>query len=96
MKEINQNTKKIMLIKTISGSTYEIIEEEKQIRRLYGTEKPTLRQGNDGEWKDYWALSFIENFNDKILIIFWDNAGKATMTSPITNVIFDDDNSRMN
>lgn len=81
-----------MLVKTLSGSAYEIIEEEKAIRRLYGTDGPTQRQGKDGEWKEYFSLTLYDN----ILIIFWNNSGQATVTSPITEVIFDGDNSKMN
>lgn len=91
MKEIKK-AQGLIIIKTLSGSAYEIIEQEKKIRRLYGNEGPTPRQGTDGEWKEYFSLSLY----DDILIIFWNDSGKATMTSPIVEFSFDGDNSKMN
>lgn len=82
-----------MVVKTLSGSAYEIIEGENKIRRLYGIESPTPRQGYDGEWKKYFSLMLDAN---NILIILWNDSGQATVTSPIVSVTFDGDNSGMN
>lgn len=42
-----------MKFTTVSGSVYEVNTDSKQIRRLNGINDPTLRQGADGQWRDY-------------------------------------------
>jgi hypothetical protein len=42
-----------MIFKTESGSTYEVDQENKRVRRLYGATVPTKLQSADGEWKEY-------------------------------------------
>lgn len=59
-----------MKIETISGSFYEIDEQNKQLRRLHGKTLPTLRVGEDGEWKKYSTISPPEK--GKSVIISWD------------------------
>lgn len=44
---------------TISGSTYEVDQDNKKIRRLKGKADPTPRQGQDGVWREYINLSPI-------------------------------------
>jgi hypothetical protein len=85
-----------MKFETVSGSTYEVDQEAKRIRRLSGTRPAQPRQGNDGEWKDYEALSPIEV--GSCLVIAWPRATTAlhpgspsyampsTITSPVTVV----------
>jgi hypothetical protein len=80
---------------TKSGSIYEVNEEEKKIRRLSGTNQPTERQGQDGEWKVYESLcssSFGLLKEEEPAVIVWgfDELGnngsgilKTTVTSPI-------------
>lgn len=80
---------------TLSGSVYEVNEEEKQIRRLSGLNKPSESQGEDGEWKEYEILcssSFGLLKEEEPAVIVWgfdklsDNGSgilKTTVTSPI-------------
>ena len=42
---------------TVTGSLYELDLTGRKIRRLEGKGSPTPRQGKDGEWKDYVAVS---------------------------------------
>jgi hypothetical protein len=42
-----------MIFKTITGSVYEIDNENKQLRRVNGLEDPTPRVGLDGVWKPF-------------------------------------------
>lgn len=94
MSETDQQTKQsMMVVKTLTGSIYEIIENEKRIRRLYGAKDPTSRQGTDGEWKEYYSIMLDPN---NILVILWNDSGQATVTSPIVSVTFDGDNAGMN
>jgi hypothetical protein len=83
----NVKLENFIIFFTLSGSSYEVDQENNRIRRLAGTKDPTVRQGNDGEWKDYKHLSFSE---DGVLIV-WniDDHGisKTTMTSPVVKVV---------
>lgn len=40
---------------TKGGSLYEIDPSLKRIRRVTGSHEPTGRQGNDGDWQDYYG-----------------------------------------
>lgn len=72
------------LYKTASGSIYEVRPANKEIRRVFGINEPTERQGADGEWKKYEDLS--TDF-DHLVIIWGDVDGiyKTTVTSKITD-----------
>jgi hypothetical protein len=50
----------MLQFKTISGSVYEVDQDNRKIRRLYGNLEPTKRQGNDNEWKEYETITPIE------------------------------------
>jgi len=82
-----------MLVKT-ENSTYEI--EDQKIRRLYGKDKATERQGKDGDWREFETLIGPEM--GKSMLIIWatvssEDAGiteltaKSTMTSPIVEIV---------
>ena len=58
-----------MQFKTISGSLYEVDQENKQIRRLNGTNDPSPRQGKDGDFRKYSEISSIEI--EKPVLICW-------------------------
>ncbi len=49
----------MILFDTASGSSYEVNQESKTIRRLRGTHDSTPRQGADGEWKPYRAITAL-------------------------------------
>lgn len=68
-----------MYVKTISGSLYEVDEQQKRVRRLYGAKNPTPRQGKDGDWRTYVSLSHI----GESLFIMWNDEGQGTLTSAI-------------
>ena len=76
---------------TESGSTYEVDrtpsgpDKSGRIRRLIGTREPTPRQGTDGEWKDFYHLTPVVIGKEGVLV-FWDEKGKATLTSPVTEI----------
>jgi hypothetical protein len=42
-----------MMFVTKSGSTYEVDQVDKRVRRLNGVDQPTPRMGKDGEWRSY-------------------------------------------
>jgi hypothetical protein len=44
---------------TVSGSFYEVDQDNKSVRRLIGVNDPTPRQGPDGEWREYTAITDI-------------------------------------
>lgn len=46
-----------MKFRTVSGSIYEIEQENNRIRRLFGIREPIKGQGLDGEWKEYLIIS---------------------------------------
>jgi len=77
-----------MIIKTQSGSLYEIDEEQKQVRRLHGNKEATKLQG-DNTWKKYAYLSEVK-IGQSLFIIWADKAAgysiPATTTSPITEI----------
>jgi len=79
---------------TESGSVYEVDGGRQRIRRVAGVEAPTVRQGDDGQWRPYAAISKVEL--GKPVIVGWatECAGdgdavvmkvKATMTSPVSS-----------
>jgi hypothetical protein len=59
----------MVYFETVSGSVYEVDEDKKLIRRMQGTEAPTVRQGKDGEWRRY--LDLLIDMG-KSAIILWD------------------------
>jgi hypothetical protein len=61
---------------TISGSTYEVDQDNKKIRRLKGKADPTPRQGQDGEWREYINLSPIKI--GEAVLIQWADAHVLT------------------
>lgn len=82
-----------MQFKTKSGSLYEVIKEEKKIRRIYGELEPTQRQG-DNEFKNYEEITPIEI--GKRVLILWNNtivpaavsgAVPTTLTSTVVEII---------
>jgi len=78
-----------MIFKT-ENSTYEVDEDAKKIRRLYGAGDPTNRQGKDAEWREFSKISSV-TIGDPVLII-WEVSSdgmalKATQTSFITSII---------
>lgn len=44
---------------TISGSLYEVDQENCRVRRLVGVKDPTPRQGADGDWREYADITDI-------------------------------------
>lgn len=46
-----------MIFITESGSTYEVDEVLKKVRRLRGQADPTPRQGSDGNWREFDSIS---------------------------------------
>ena len=66
------------------NSIYEVDEQNKRIRRLEGANDPTPNQGEDGVWREYFALQSV---NGGYLIV-WDYGGnRATLTSRVLEVI---------
>lgn len=81
---------------TESGSTYEVDEENKRVRRLAGKADPTPRQGKDGEWKSYKAHAVCLGIG---ALFLWDKkttpllpgseegTSPVTMTSPVKEIL---------
>lgn len=67
-------------------SIYEVDFENNRVRRVSGVNRPTPRQGSDGEWKTYQTV-FL---SDHGLIFQWgwneDGTAKCTETSHIVKV----------
>jgi hypothetical protein len=81
---------------TISGSCYEVDQENKLIRRLSGRNSPTHRQGKEGEYRKYAGISSIVVGNP--VLIKWlsdtpllpgspEQAIPATMTSQVEEIL---------
>lgn len=67
-----------MLFQTVNGSSYEVDQENKKIRRLSGSSNPTNRQGKDGDWKTFFNISPI--VEGKGVVIFWVDADPLAET----------------
>lgn len=86
----------ILVFETASGSTYEIDQEAKKIRRVMGARAPQPRQGRDGEWRAYRDVSPLE-IGDPVFI-YWPkattpllegsppDAEPATRTAPVVRI----------
>lgn len=74
-----------VIIKT-TFSVYEVDRENCRIRRLTSDHEPTPRQGQDGEWRGYEDLRFM---NDGMFIIWnhtYSGIAQGTLTSPIVEI----------
>jgi hypothetical protein len=72
---------------TTDNSIYELDPARHSIRRLAGTNTPTPRQGDDGEWRRFHAISAV-TIGCPVIIV-WRMQGtiaRATHTSPVTTV----------
>ena len=69
--------------RTASGSTYEVDEERRLIRRVSGTHPPTENQGEDGHWQFYHAVTVTPT---GCLLIAW-HGTKGTLTSRIVETV---------
>lgn len=72
---------------TATGSRYELDEAGRRIRRLAGNAPPTVRQGQDGEWRQY------KEINTPVpgapVLIVWRYRGdvaESTITSTVITV----------
>jgi hypothetical protein len=67
-------------------SIYEVDFDNRRVRRVSGVDRPTPRQGADGEWKSYLSVSMF----DEGLLFQWgwndDGTAKCTHTSKIVQV----------
>lgn len=69
---------------TTANSIYEIDPTERRIRRLAGSHSPTARQGSDGDWQAFHAISAVTPGCP--VVIVWRMVGdvaQATQTSPV-------------
>lgn len=83
----------MIIAHTISGSVYEFDYENKQVRRLTGTNQPTLRQGKDGCWRSYSYVA-LAGTPKPFLVIVWSTENdlhKATHTSVLKLIQFDNE-----
>lgn len=71
-----------MLFITETGSTYEVDQADKRIRRLSGVDNPTPRVGKDGEWRSYESITGLEVGSQAIIL--W--SPQDTEPLPDTNV----------
>lgn len=73
---------------TISGSLYEVDNENNQVRRLIGIKDPTPRQGEDGEWRGFKSCTPIKVGSGVVFV--WEFVGvmaKTTLTSIVKNIL---------
>lgn len=90
------------------NSVYEIDHKNKRYRRLSSTHKPTPRQNEDGEWKEYDNLGVSKTGAgiDMTIVddptelrqgesaVFHYGDGKTTVTSPLQDITRQDKNNR--
>jgi hypothetical protein len=83
----------MILLKTTTGSLYEIDKPNNRIRRVSGEKPPTPRMAADGTWRTYQALSPLQ-VGAQVLIVweFYEDAGgelhtQNTLTSPVTHIV---------
>lgn len=77
--------KQTKLVKTESGSLYEIDEANKKIRRIYGTVVPTAQFQTDGQWVKYESINKIRKHHSLVIIWALDKQLPATITTPIVD-----------
>ena len=72
---------------TTYNSIYEIDQAGRRLRRLVGSNTPTPRQGDDGEWQSFHAISAV-TVGDPVIIVWrmQGDAAQATYTSPVTAI----------
>lgn len=75
-----------MILKTETGSRYELDPIKKQIRRLSGVNEPTARIGKDASWRPYKEVSDPE-VGAQMLIVWT----AATELLPETKAMLGDD-----
>lgn len=77
------------MIFTTMNSVYELDRPNHRIRRLEGRNQPTPRQGKDGNWRTYEAISEIEV--DSEVTVIWRHLGddriEGTQLSPVQQII---------
>lgn len=85
-----------MIFITQSGSTYEVNQEQKMVRRLNGKGDATPRQGKDGEWRPFkvmtpvlvgQSVAFVWPSTVPLLPGSEPDAVPATITSPVRSVL---------
>jgi hypothetical protein len=70
------------IVRTATGSLYEIDYQNNLVRRLVGTKSPTSRTGEDGVWKTFQSIELGPNG----MLITWrtiNGIAQATLTSPL-------------
>jgi len=89
-----------LIFKTISGSIYELNQEEKKIRRLYGLSTGSKRTGQDGEWKQYEDILPDNIIPGRQVIIIWsadkvngESVLRATETSLVKEIVKEEEMS---
>jgi len=70
-----------MIFKTATGSTYEIDETNKRVRRLSGVKAATARQGKDGDWRPYVDITEVKVGSP--VMIFWDPASTPKLAETL-------------
>jgi hypothetical protein len=76
-----------LIVRTESGSVYEIDTDAPKCRRLSGVHDPTPRQGYDGLWKDVKYVD-VPEVGEPIVFV-WDIVDgviKMTVTSVVVSV----------
>lgn len=70
------------------NSVYEIDYAHQRIRRLEGRNNPTPRQGVDGEWKRYAAISpLIVGLPVRIVWQIGETVSEGTRLSPVREIV---------
>lgn len=90
-----------MLIRTETGSTYEIDQQNKKIRRLHNLRgrQPTEHQGTDGEWKPYEEIVNLK-VGSSLVVVWsyipneWANV-PALQTSPVVEILEDQNSANV-
>ncbi len=76
-----------MKFKTVSGSTYEVDLDKKQIRRISSTHPPHRRQGQDGVWSGYDWITEVKVGRSVRIELTLPCDGRCLTTSTVTEIV---------
>lgn len=86
-KLVNANDQPVMIIRTESGSIYEVDRKNKRVRRMTGEKNPTPKMGKDGEWKVYAELQPNPPEVGVPLLIIWEVPTTSEVKSAIAAMV---------
>ena len=86
-KLVNINDQPVMILRTESGSIYEVDRKNKRVRRMTGEKNPTPKMGKDGEWKAYADLQPNPPEVGLPLLIVWETPTTSEVSSAVAAMV---------